>query len=133
MTTAVQTSTIETVASTLAPEDIRCGDMVCVLNEILEYPAFLFICDSELSDSEPVIRVKMQARDDGRPLKIRSVCLPFVMVESPHGGIEVKDVRSTQFVRLDAEYADQVVKALKKGNDQNGKKKTSKSKKKKKQ
>ena len=104
------------LAATVAPEDLACGQVVAVLNETHEYPSFLW-CDSSFgSQSEPV-RIRFKSRDGGVPLKVKAICLPFVVLENPWGEFVRKDVRISDFVRLDEEYAKTVRKCLTKRRD----------------
>lgn len=110
-----ETSTTQTtsVAATVAPEDLHCGDYVAVLNETFEWPSFL--CgDASLVTTDETGCVRCQFKGDGRPLKVKAICLPFVFVKPPHGASFTLDVRSTQFVRLQVEYAKTVRKQLRK-------------------
>jgi hypothetical protein len=90
------------VASTVAPEDLNCGDYVAVLNIVCEVPSFMW-CGESLSPDEPV-RIKFQS-GTGTPLKIKAICLPFVFVKFPNGTTQTLDIRRTQFVRLNSDYA----------------------------
>jgi len=98
----------------LAPEDLRCGDFVSVLNEIGEYPSFLWDCDSRvLADDEPV-RVRWRADEGGIPLRVKAICLPFVFAKAPWGRHRILDLRQCQVVRLSARYARLAWKSLSK-------------------
>jgi hypothetical protein len=88
----------------VAPEDLRCGDFIAVLNVILELPSFLW-CDSMAADSERMVRVRCFAWEGGMPLKVMEICLPFVLVKSPSGMFQSIDVRQVELVRLNKRYA----------------------------
>lgn len=111
MTTNVSSTFGTSLAASVAPEDLRCGDFVAVLNEILEYPSFLW-CDAVLGAPEEPVRLRYCAADGGLPLKIKAICLPFVFVKSPYGISQTIDVRQVQLVRLRKRYAKTVWKDL---------------------
>lgn len=111
MNTELFTETGTILAESVPPEDLCVGDFVTVLNEIVEYPSFLWDCDAHVSPHEPV-RVQWRAIDAGLPLRIEAVCLPFVFLEAPEGGNRTLDIRGCQLVRLSAEYADKAWNAL---------------------
>jgi hypothetical protein len=43
--------------------------------------------------------------DEGLPLKIKEICLPFVFVRTPGNWSRFYDVRGVQFVRVSRRYA----------------------------
>jgi hypothetical protein len=100
------------LSAVVAPEDLNCGDFVAALNVIYQLPSFMWGCDSSIPPDEPVL-VQFRAPNAGMPLKIKAICLPFVFVKSPNGNSQTMDVRQTQFVRLQTEYAEHVWKELK--------------------
>jgi hypothetical protein len=53
-------------------------------------------------------------RDDALPLKVRSVCLPFVLAKRPTGERRTFDLRRTRLARLDKGYGAAAWKAYKK-------------------
>ena len=110
MPTRTSTTDCTALAATFAPEDLRCGEYVAVLNEVFEVPPWLW-CDAPFSSEEPV-RVKYCASDAGMPLKVKAICLPFVFAKAADGGRQTVDVRQVQLVRLDCGYARTVWKAL---------------------
>lgn len=93
------------LAATVAPEDLRCGDYVSLLNEVFELPSWLWNCDAPLAPGHEYVRVQLAARDGGTPLKVQAICLPFVLLKTPKGKHRTVDLRSCQLVRLSAEYA----------------------------
>jgi len=93
------------LAETVAPEDLCVGDYVAILNEINEYPSFLWCRDPELNPPHEPIRVQWRACDGGKPFKVRAVCLPFVLLKNPNGKHKSIDIRGVQLVRLSREYA----------------------------
>jgi hypothetical protein len=93
-----------TLASTVAPEDLRRGDFVAILNRTCEAPSFLWACGSaSLAPDEPV-RIRWRTREGGLPLKITAICLPFVFLKTPRGRYRSIDVRQVELVRLNADY-----------------------------
>lgn len=100
------------LAATLAPEDFQPGAMVAILNEIGEYPSFFWCADASTLPPDEPVRIRWRAGDGGRPLKVVAVCLPFVCLEDPCGGVRTIDVRTTECVRLHRDYARFVWKKL---------------------
>jgi hypothetical protein len=101
------------LAASVAPEDLGCGDFVAVLNEYFEFPSFLW-GDSLPAERDEMIRVRCCADDGGTPLKIKAVCLPFVLVKPPRGAPQTFDIRQVQLVRLNRRYAKTAWQALRK-------------------
>src|SRR6185312_5453292 len=60
-----------TVAAVAAPEDLRRGDFVAVLSEVVELPSFLW-CDVSASERGELVRIRTDFRgeisDDRHPL-----------------------------------------------------------------
>ena len=99
------------IASTVGPEDLRCGDYVAVLSQIVEVPSFMW--DGALpSERDELVRVRRVPTDDRAPLKIEAICLPFVFVKQPDGTFETIDVRLVTLARLQKSYAKTVWKSL---------------------
>ncbi|MFO1023092.1 MAG: hypothetical protein U0903_20730 [Planctomycetales bacterium] len=101
------------LAKTLAPEDVRAGDYVAVLHEVVELPWFLMCHDSMTVPPEEMIRISTIPKGGGVPLRVRSVCLPFILVKTPSGGMRNLDVRRHKLARLDRSHALAVWKACK--------------------
>lgn len=87
------------VAASVAPEDLRCGDYVAVLSVVHEYPSFFWCGDSGLLPREEPVRLQLM-QDDGTPLKIKAICLPFVFVKDAHGKHRTLDIRLCRLARL---------------------------------
>lgn len=103
-----------TIATRVAGEDIKQGDYVTVLNEIVEYASFLWSCSSlEQPRNEPV-RVRYTSHDSGQPFKVVAICLPFVYTERPKGGTTTFDTRKHELVRLDPQSGQRIWKRLQK-------------------
>ena len=107
------------LARSVAAEDLRRGDIVAILDEIYELPSFLWSCDTHLLPPQEPVRMKWRTTDNGRPLKVKAICLPFLLVKAPCGKAETLDVRKCQLVRLNRNYAKRVWKKLRK-RDQTG-------------
>jgi len=100
------------LAKPVAPEDLRVGRFVALLDEIFGYPSYLWTCDSELQPREEPVRIQWPASEGGRPLKIEAICLPFVFVSTVDREHDVLDVRGCRFVQLSETYATTVWKTL---------------------
>jgi hypothetical protein len=99
------------VAATVAPEDLRRGDYVAVLSEIVEVPSFFWTEALACAQAEAV-RIRRLPTEDRAPLKVKAICLPFVFVKQHTGQFQTLDVRLASLVRLDEEYAKTVWKSL---------------------
>jgi hypothetical protein len=103
-----------TLAKALAPEEVRPGDYVTPLYTVAEVPSFWWYADAwNLPPDEPV-RLRFTSTCDGTPLRVKSVCLPFVLAKQPSGIAVTIDLRRCQLARLDPAYAKQAWKSLKK-------------------
>lgn len=102
------------MAKVLAPEDVRAGDYVAVLHTVCELPSFLWCGDSSTVRPDEPVRVPFMPKQGGVPLRVRSVCLPFILVKTPSGNLRNLDVRRHLLARLDRDYAQIVWKACKK-------------------
>jgi hypothetical protein len=100
------------VARSLAAEDLRCGDFVGILHETIEVPSFHWSCDAQLLPPDELVRLVYRPTEGGTPLKVKSICLPFVFVKHPSGHHQTLDVRRQQLVRLTDSYARLVWKTL---------------------
>ncbi len=101
------------LAKALAPEEIRAGDFVTPLYVVAEVPSYWWCGESwELPRDEPV-RIRFTPTTDGVPLRVKSVCLPFVLVKCPGGAAGMIDTRKCQLARLDDPHARRAWKALK--------------------
>ena len=100
-----------TLAKPLAPEDVRAGDYVAVLDVEHEWAAASWWCDPPVG-AEPVVRVRFRPSEATAPLRVVDACLPFVFVEPPKGEPRTLDLRSVRLARLDRGYARRVWKAI---------------------
>jgi hypothetical protein len=105
---------VDRSARTLAPDDLRAGDFVSILEETIEYPSFWWSCDPQLWPPSQPVRMSCRTDDCGVPLKVKAVCLPFVFVKKPCGKHRTLDIRQQRLVRLSAKYAGAVWKILSK-------------------
>ncbi|MGE4003509.1 MAG: hypothetical protein AB7I48_25255 [Planctomycetaceae bacterium] len=108
--TRLASSESSLLASPVAPEDVQRGDFVAVLQEIVEFPPFLW-CEATPGSSQEPVRVRCCPIDPGVPLKVQEICLPFVCATTPLGAPHTLDVRQVQLVRLTRRYAKSVTKA----------------------
>jgi hypothetical protein len=64
------------------------------------------------------VRIRFTAPSDGLPLKVKSVCLPFVLMKQASGERLTLDLRKWRLARLDRDYAKLAWKAYKKSPQQ---------------
>ena len=102
------------VAKPLAPEEIRPGELVALLYQICELPSFLWCSDSGMLPADEPVRLRLVPECGGLPLKVKAVCLPYVLVALPRGGKQTLDVRQSQLARLSGPYGKAAWKAHKK-------------------
>lgn len=98
-------NTESALAKPLAPEDVRCGDFVAVLHAICEVPSYFWTSESFRLPHNELVRIQHIPDDTGLPLKVKSVCLPFVFVKTPAGERKTLDLRRCRLARLDRKYA----------------------------
>jgi hypothetical protein len=101
------------LAAQVAPEDLRRGDYVAVLSEIVELPSFLWN-DALPGGQDELVRLRRLPTGDRAPLKVEAICLPFVFVKQPCGQFQTIDARLASLVRLEKDYARTVWKSLRK-------------------
>ena len=94
-----------TLAKSLAPEEICPGDYVTLLHEVYELPSYLWFDDAAMSSRDELVRIQLVPECGGVPLKVKSVCLPFVLVKHPTGQQQTLDVRRAKLARLDTKFA----------------------------
>jgi hypothetical protein len=111
MKTDYSTTHSTSLAASVAPEDLKCGEYVAVLNEIVELPSFIWL-DTVPSERDKMVRIRCIPDGSGVPLKVKAICLPFLFTKSPSGQFETIDVRRAQLVRLNEGYAKTVWKEL---------------------
>ena len=103
-----------TLAKTLAPEEVRPGEFVTLLREYAEVPSFYWCRDNTLLAPEEPVRIRLIPTTCGEPLKVKAVCLPFVLVKHPSGAERSLDLRKCRVARLANRYASVAWKAYKK-------------------
>jgi hypothetical protein len=101
------------LARALAPEEIRSGDFVAMLYVVSEWPSFFWCDDSTLHPRDEVVRICSTPHGESQPLKVRAVCLPFVLAKAPSGEQKTLDVRRCRLARLERRYARTAWKAAK--------------------
>jgi hypothetical protein len=102
------------VAKPLAPEDVRPGDYVALLHEIFELPSYWWCTDSALHPRDELVRIRLVPTQESLPLRVKSICLPFVLAKKPTGEKRILDLRRCRLARLDKRYAATAWKAYKK-------------------
>lgn len=81
------------------------GDFVSLLHVFYVFPSFFWCCDEFSRSREETVRITYLPDAGGVPLKVKAVCLPFVLVKHPTGGKRTLDVRKVRLARLDKKYA----------------------------
>jgi hypothetical protein len=109
-----ETQSTSDLSKPLAAEDVRCGDFVSVLYEIIDVPSYMWSCDSHLLPPDKPVRLKWRTGDCGLPLKVKAISLPFVYVRKPCGEHCTLDLRHHKLVRLGRNYARTVWKTMSK-------------------
>lgn len=89
------------VAARIASEDIKPGDFVTTLTELIEFPSFLWSCDSLAAPKDELVRLRCLPREAGEPFKVIVICLPFVYTRRANGTLTTFDTRKHQLVKLD--------------------------------
>ena len=95
------------------PEELAVGDYVALKAVSYEYPSFLW-CGADpvtLPPDQPV-RITFLPHRDNAPLKVTAICLPFILCSTHNSGEKLFDLRKTQFVKLDSDFARAARKAL---------------------
>jgi hypothetical protein len=108
------------LAKPLAPEDVRSGDFVAVLHVVCEVPSYYWSDESFRLPHDELVRLQYIPDDAGAPLKVKSVCLPFVSVKNATGELKTLDLRRCRIARLDREYAKKARKASRNAHRMNG-------------
>jgi len=113
MTPQLQEKHGNLLAARVAPEDLRRGDFVAVLSEVIELPSFLW-SETLPRGQDELVRLRRLPTDERAPSRVEAICLPFIFVKLPCGKYETIDVRLASLARLEKEYAKTVWKALRK-------------------
>ena len=93
------------LARALAPEEICRGDYVAPLYVISEWPSFFWCSDASLHPRDELVRLCSTPHGEFEPLRVRAVCLPFVLVKAPAGDERTVDVRTRRLARLERTFA----------------------------
>lgn len=104
-----------TLARSLAPEEVRLGDYVTPLSTVVEVPTYWYPADGWNMRIDEPVRVRVLNTCDGVPLRVKAVCLPFVLAKQPTGRFVTLDLRRCQLARLDRAFGKRAWKALKRG------------------
>ena len=118
----LQTHSSVTLAKALAPEEICAGDYVTQLYEVCELPSFLWDADATLSPRDQLVRLQYVPESGGVPLKVKSVCLPYVLVKHPRWGRQTIDIRRVKLARLSKTFAREAWDTLRTGRSKRKKK-----------
>lgn len=100
-----------TLSKSVAPEDIRPGQYITLLREVHEF-VNLWAASDPLIKRDLLLRAEFIAEDAGLPLRVVSVCLPFVLAEAPNQKHRTLDTRRYAIARLDENYARKAMKRL---------------------
>lgn len=103
-----------TLAKPLAPEDLRVGDFVTVLHIFYDLPSFLWNNETASHPRDELVRLCYLPEPGGVPLKVKSLCLPFVLVKQADGEQQTLDMRKVRLARLDRNYSKKAWKLSKK-------------------
>ena len=100
------------MASQLAPEDVR-PDMYVTVHEVIrEHPTFFLCPDGPMPPAGHKVRLAWRAVRAGTPYRVKAVCLPYVLVYDTKNDPHTFDVRRHRLVRLDDEYGRQAWHAI---------------------
>jgi hypothetical protein len=99
--TADEAAFSTSVVARIAGEDLKPGDFVTMLTEMIELPSFLWCCDSVATPKDELIRLRYLPREAGEPFKVIAVCLPFVYTKRANGKLTTFDTRKHQLGKLD--------------------------------
>jgi hypothetical protein len=108
------------MAKALAPEDIRAGSYVAILDVMEEYlPVWCLLEPYQKAPTEP-LRFRWLPCDRGfcnqlAPMKVVEACLPFVFVRTAKGEHRTLDVRRHRLAQLPEDYGRKVFKLVKRG------------------
>ncbi|MFO0838685.1 MAG: hypothetical protein U1D55_09145 [Phycisphaerae bacterium] len=102
------------VVKPVAPEDVRRGDYLCILQLVWEHLGCVAIETAQWQPVRPV-RVEWLPFDDMKPLRVVGVCLPFLLVQTPDRMHETVDVRRYRLARLPERFGRKAFKRLRPG------------------
>ena len=90
----------QALAKRLAPEDITRGQYVAVL-----FRSEQFTIGGMCGEPLRQVRFRELPMCPSTPMKVKAVCLPFVLVKSPAQEVTTIDVRVEELALLDKDYA----------------------------
>jgi hypothetical protein len=100
------------MARAVAAEDLRAGDYIYVLGELLEMVPLLI--DAERWQNPESVKLMVLPHSGLEPMKIVEVCLPVLLVKDKSGKCETLDARLFRFARLPDRFGRKVFKRLRK-------------------
>ncbi|MFG0258162.1 MAG: hypothetical protein ACF8GE_09700 [Phycisphaerales bacterium JB043] len=100
-----------TVVCCAAPEDLRAGQYVTVVNEKFEFYPWRAASECDTPPTRTIL-VDSYPNDPVVPMRIESVCLPFVHARSITGKPLLLDIRFKQLVLVDDAFARGFAKAV---------------------
>ncbi len=91
-------------ARPIAPEDIRKGKYVAVLS--ITHELLPLLCESAwlFERSQPCRIAFWPDEDEMEPVKVISLCLPFVLVKDARGRVRTFDVRRHRLAAVSEEF-----------------------------
>lgn len=92
-------------AKSIAPEDLKVGEFVAILSRTYQYPSYLWFSHDGDDRYETVKLRFLPHKNAGEPMKVKAICLPFVLVQLASKKSETIDVRQCQLARLDKQFA----------------------------
>lgn len=102
-----------------SPRGALPGDYVAVLHEIVEFPPITWTGAWLVPGSREAIRVQRCPCPTPGPLRVVSVCLPFVLMKDVNGKCRTFDVRLRTFARLGRRYGRKAFERLRKKEPEN--------------
>lgn len=119
------------------PEDLSVGDHIVLSEVSYQYATFNW-CGADMSirsPEEPIEITYYPSWDKHEPMKVKAVCLPFVLCKTVEKKHCVLDLRQVKVARVDDNFATSVknaaksdAKAAKAGSRKSGKRKKAKTK-----
>lgn len=91
-------------------DDLRRGSYIVILHEVVEIPGWLI--GGPRWDAEPSGMLRLEwTQSEGIPLKVRDVCLPYLLTREWHGKPRMVDTRMVHLGIVNPRYAQKVWKA----------------------
>ncbi len=89
-------------ARPVAPEDLRGGQYIAITRMMIQLIPPM--CEPQLMPDAQTVRIWGIPPSAGQPMRIVSVCLPFVLVEGVDRQCRTLDLRRVEVVRLPKKY-----------------------------